>query len=78
MSQDWGFVAGVITLILFATFVGIWIWAWRKRHRATFNALSRLPMQDAADGRSDAAVDRGVAEIDRGDAARSQNRGTRS
>ena len=53
MSQDWGFVAGVITLILFATFVGIWIWAWRKRHRATFNALSRLPMEDAADGRSD-------------------------
>ena len=47
MSQEWGFLAGVITLILFATFVGIWIWAWRKRHRTAFDALSRLPMQDA-------------------------------
>ena len=55
MSHDWGFLAGVITLILFATFVGIWIWAWRKRHRATFNALSRLPMEDAESERSDPA-----------------------
>jgi cytochrome c oxidase cbb3-type subunit IV len=78
MSQDWGFVAGVITLILFATFVGIWIWAWRKRHRATFNALSRLPMEDAADDRSDSAIDPGVAKTARSDAARSQNRGNRT
>ena len=77
MSQDWGFVAGVITLILFATFVGIWIWAWRKRHRATFDALSRLPMQDAANDRSDAEIDRSIAENDRGDAARSANTGER-
>jgi cytochrome c oxidase cbb3-type subunit IV len=55
MSHDWGFLAGVITLILFATFVGIWIWAWRKRHRATFNALSRLPMEDAESERNDPA-----------------------
>jgi cytochrome c oxidase cbb3-type subunit 4 len=68
MSQDWGFVAGVITLILFATFVGIWIWAWRKRHRATFNALSRLPMEDAERDRAD-------AESKRSDAARSSNTG---
>jgi cytochrome c oxidase cbb3-type subunit 4 len=62
MSQEWGFLAGVITLILFATFVGIWIWAWRKRHRATFDALSRLPMQDAENDRSDAEIDRSVAD----------------
>ena len=47
MNPAWGHLAGVITLILFATFVGIWIWAWRKRHRTAFDALSRLPMQDA-------------------------------
>ena len=54
MNPAWGHLAGVITLILFATFVGIWIWAWRKRHRAAFDALSRLPMQDAANDRVDA------------------------
>ena len=78
MSQDWGFLAGVITLVLFATFVGIWIWAWRKRHRATFNALSRLPMQDAMDDRGDAPIDRGLAKTDRSDAARSHNRRERT
>jgi cytochrome c oxidase cbb3-type subunit 4 len=75
MSQDWGFVAGVITLILFATFVGIWIWAWRKRHRATFNALSRLPMEDAADDRSDAAIDPSAAKTARSDPRHSANNG---
>ena len=61
MNPAWGHVAGVVTLILLATFVGIWIWAWRKRHRATFDALSRLPMQDAES-------ERGGAENDHGDA----------
>jgi cytochrome c oxidase cbb3-type subunit 4 len=64
MSEEWGFLAGVITLILFATFVGIWIWAWRKRHRATFDALSRLPMQDAANGREKIENDR--ADVEKG------------
>ena len=64
MNPAWGHVAGVITLVLLATFVGIWIWAWRKRHRAKFDALSRLPMEDA--------------ESDRSDAARSDNRGERT
>ncbi|HKU85389.1 MAG TPA: cbb3-type cytochrome c oxidase subunit 3 [Casimicrobiaceae bacterium] len=62
MNPEWGLLAGVITLILFATFVGIWIWAWRKRHRATFDALSRLPMQDAANGRDKVENDHGNAE----------------
>lgn len=75
MSQEWGFLAGVITLILFATFVGIWIWAWRKRHRDTFNALSRLPMEDAAVDRSDAAIDPSVAKTARSDPARPANTG---
>ena len=56
MNPAWGHVAGVITLILFATFIGIWIWAWRKRHRKTFDAMSRLPMQDSANDGSDAPI----------------------
>jgi hypothetical protein len=28
-------------------FVGIWYWAWRPRHRASFDALARIPMCEA-------------------------------
>ena len=30
-------------------FIGIWIWAWLPHHRATFDALARLPMTDDAE-----------------------------
>ena len=46
VSPIWGHVVGVFTVLTMASFIGIWIWAWRKRHRAAFDALSRLPMQD--------------------------------
>ncbi len=26
----------------------IWIWAWRKHHRATFQRMAALPMEDGA------------------------------
>ena len=70
MNPAWGHLAGVITLILFAAFVGIWIWAWRKRHRKTFDAMSRLPMQDAASDRTDVVRGRSDTASDRNDAQR--------
>ena len=47
LSPGWGVLAGVITLALLVAFLGIWIWAWRARHRRAFDALARLPMEDA-------------------------------
>jgi len=28
-------------------FVAIWVWAWRPRHRSSFDELARMPMLDA-------------------------------
>jgi cytochrome c oxidase cbb3-type subunit 4 len=53
MNPAWGHVAGVITLLLMFTFIGIWIWAWRPGHRPTFDALARMPMEDEASGEPD-------------------------
>jgi cytochrome c oxidase cbb3-type subunit 4 len=46
MNPIWGPIAGVITVILMLMFVGIWIWAWHRGHRSTFDAMSRLPLDD--------------------------------
>jgi cytochrome c oxidase cbb3-type subunit 4 len=46
----WGHLTGVVTVVLMATFIGIWIWAWRKRHRSTFKRMSELPMEDRPEG----------------------------
>lgn len=46
MSAFWGQVAGLITVVLMLAFVGIWVWAWLPRHRRTFDALAKLPLED--------------------------------
>lgn len=46
MSALWGHVAGVFIVMMMATFIGIWVWAWLPRHRRTFGRLARLPMED--------------------------------
>lgn len=46
MSDLDGNLHGVITLAMMATFIGIWIWAWRKRHKKVFDRMSQLPMED--------------------------------
>ncbi len=46
MSAFWGNLAGVVTVVLLVTFVGIWIWAWRPRHRRKFDRLAEMPMED--------------------------------
>lgn len=52
MSPIWGHIIGVITVIMMVTFIGIWIWAWRKRHKPTFSRLARIPMEDELEGHS--------------------------
>lgn len=47
MSGAWGHMVGVLIVILMLVFVGIWFWAWRPKHKATFDALARIPMSEA-------------------------------
>lgn len=49
MSISWGDINGVITLLMMALFIGIWIWAWRKQHKQTFDRMAELPMEDDMD-----------------------------
>lgn len=46
MNAVWGNLVGVFIILIMATFIGIWIWAWQKRHRKTFDRMARLPMED--------------------------------
>jgi cytochrome c oxidase cbb3-type subunit IV len=51
MSGLWGHFVGVVILLLMAVFIGIWFWAWRPRHKETFDALAAIPMQDGGRAR---------------------------
>jgi cytochrome c oxidase cbb3-type subunit 4 len=53
MSNVFGNLIGVLILVLMATFIGIWFWAWRKRHQPVFDRMARLPMEDDALPRED-------------------------
>ena len=33
------------TLACFATFVGIWVWAYSRRNRASFDEAARIPFE---------------------------------
>lgn len=41
-----GLVRGAITAILFAAFIALWFWAWRKDRQPDFEAAARLPFED--------------------------------
>ncbi len=53
MNPLWGHLAGVITTILMLTFIGIWIWAWRRKHKRVFQRMAELPMEDKPGGTDD-------------------------
>ena len=38
----------ILTLILMGAFLGIWIWAWSSKRKASFDALGRLPLEEDA------------------------------
>jgi cytochrome c oxidase cbb3-type subunit 4 len=38
--------SGIITVIAFASFLGLVAWAWSRRNRARFESASRLPLED--------------------------------
>jgi cytochrome c oxidase cbb3-type subunit IV len=41
-----GTVSGIVTAVLIVLFVGVSIWAYGKRRRASFDAAARLPLED--------------------------------
>jgi cytochrome c oxidase cbb3-type subunit 4 len=47
MNPLWGLVVGIVTLVLMLVFIGIWAWAWLPHHKGAFEALAKLPMEDA-------------------------------
>ncbi|MEP6897244.1 MAG: cbb3-type cytochrome c oxidase subunit 3 [Rhodanobacter sp.] len=46
MNPIWGYVAGGFIVLMMVTFIGIWIWAWRKKHKADFSRMAHLPLED--------------------------------
>ncbi|MEW9625072.1 cbb3-type cytochrome oxidase subunit 3 [Rhodanobacter geophilus] len=46
MSPFWGQLAGVMIVLMLLSFIGIWIWAWRRYHQPVFDRMAQLPMQD--------------------------------
>ena len=46
MSPFWGQLAGAMIVLMMVSFIGIWIWAWRKYHKPVFDQMAQLPMQD--------------------------------
>ena len=45
MNPIWGQIAGVFIVLMLVTFIGIWIWAWRKNHKRVFDEMARLPLE---------------------------------
>jgi cytochrome c oxidase cbb3-type subunit 4 len=41
-----GLFRGLLTAVLFLSFIGLWIWAWSKRRQADFNDAAMLPLAD--------------------------------
>jgi len=41
-----GLVRGAMAGILLLMFVGLWIWVFGSRRRATFEAAARLPLEE--------------------------------
>ena len=37
------------TLVSFATFIGIWVWAFSRRHAARFEEAAQLPFEEEQD-----------------------------
>lgn len=45
MTFDINFVRGIVTVLWFALFVGIWSAAWSRKRKGDFAAAARLPLE---------------------------------
>jgi cytochrome c oxidase cbb3-type subunit IV len=41
-----GTLSGIATGVLILIFVGVWIWAYGKHRKSSFDAAARLPLED--------------------------------
>lgn len=46
MNIDINLVRGLLTLVIFAAFIGIWVWAWSSKRNDAFDASAALPLED--------------------------------
>ena len=53
MSVDINTLRSVMTVVSFAAFVGIVLWAWSGAARRRFEEAARLPFAEEEDGRGD-------------------------
>ena len=44
--MSFGTLSGIVTAVLIVVFVGVWIWAYSKRRKSSFDAAARLPLED--------------------------------
>jgi len=49
--MDIGLFRSIMTVVLFAAFIGIVLWAWSSKRRGDFEAASRLAVDDDDAGR---------------------------
>jgi len=44
--MDIGLFRGLVTVVLFALFIGLWFWSWSKKRDTEFSAAARLPLEE--------------------------------
>jgi cytochrome c oxidase cbb3-type subunit 4 len=44
--MDINLIRGILTVVIFIAFVGIWVWAWGSRRKSDFDASAALPLED--------------------------------
>ncbi len=45
MELDVNTLRSLATVVSFAVFIGIWVWAWSKRRRTDFREAANLPFE---------------------------------
>lgn len=46
MSALWGHAIGVMITVMMLSFITLWVWLWRARHKPLFKRMAILPMED--------------------------------
>ena len=44
--MDLVFLRSLFTVLVFVTFIGVWIWAWSSKRKQAFDEAANLPFAD--------------------------------
>jgi cytochrome c oxidase cbb3-type subunit 4 len=44
--MDIELIRGIVLVVLFVAFLGMWAWAWSKKRKADFREASMLPLEE--------------------------------